>query len=67
VTAVEVVDVAQRAARRAESELGAAKQALHPVRMQLARLHWEATLRDLHRVLVAVAEDDNRRQQPRRR
>lgn len=55
-TPLQVVTVAQRACTRAERELGAAKRSRDGGRMQLARLHWEATLRDLHRALVAVGQ-----------
>lgn len=55
-TTGQVVAVAQRACRRAERELAAAKRSRSSARMQLARLHWDCTLRDLHRTLVAVGQ-----------
>lgn len=53
-TTREVVAVAQRACQRAEAELTAARQAGDALLLQLARLHWECTLRDLHRAMMAV-------------
>jgi hypothetical protein len=53
-TTREVVALAQSACQRAELELAAARQRGNALHLQLARLHWECTLRDLHRALVAV-------------
>jgi hypothetical protein len=55
-TTREVVARAHDACQRAELELAIARQADSPLRLQLARLHWECTLRDLHRTLAAVGQ-----------
>lgn len=53
-TTLDVVRTAQRACTRAERELAHCRGAGDALRLQLARLHWECTLRDLHRALRAV-------------
>lgn len=53
-TARVVLAVAQRACTRAERRMAVARRRGSALELQAARLHWEATLRDLHRALVAV-------------
>lgn len=53
-TTGELVALARDACQRAELQLTAARRAGNAVHLQLARLHWECTLRDLHRALMAV-------------
>jgi hypothetical protein len=53
-TTREVIAIAQRACARAERELAGARQSGNALLLQLARLHWECTLRDLHRAMMAV-------------
>ncbi len=55
-TALQVVTAARRASVRAERELAEARRSGDVGKMRLARLHWECTLRDLHRVLLAVGQ-----------
>lgn len=53
-TTCEVVSAARRACERAERELAATRLLGDALRLQLARLHWECTVRDLDRALQAV-------------
>jgi len=55
-TTRQVLALARVACRRAERELTMAREAGNELRLQLARLHWECTLRDLHRTLMAVGQ-----------
>lgn len=51
-----VVALARRAAARAERRITVARRAGNALELQAARVHWDHTLRDLHRTLVAVGQ-----------
>lgn len=51
-----VVAQARRASLRAERRITAARRSGNELELQAARAHWDHTLRDLHRVLVAVGQ-----------
>jgi len=55
-TSREIVAAARSACKRAERRLAAARRAGSRLEQQAARLHWDHTVRDLHRVLLAVGQ-----------